>query len=70
MKELMGDGGRSLFFLILAFGCAWTILDLFYGNKLLLKLVNAIFDSDDSATEPVLNDEELDKKKKGIATGK
>lgn len=46
IKDLMGDGGRSLFFLILSFGCLWVILDLFYGKKTLVVLVDNIFDGD------------------------
>lgn len=38
-----GDGGRSLFFLIMACLCAWLILDIFYGADLIGQLVNKLF---------------------------
>ena len=38
-----GDGGKSLFFLIMACLCAWLILDIFYGADLIGQLVNKLF---------------------------
>lgn len=69
LKDVMGDGGRSLFFLILAMACGWIILDLFYGNKIIVVLVDKIFDGGNEPTTP-LTDRELERKKAGVATGK
>lgn len=37
------DDGKSIFFLILAFGCMYLILDVFYGNNKLKSLADTIF---------------------------
>lgn len=64
IKDLMGDGGRSLFFLILSFGCLWVILDLFYGKKTLVVLVDNIFDGDSKSDGITLSkDDETETKK-------
>lgn len=39
----MNDEGKSLFFLILSLSCIWLIMDMYYGNKYLSKLIDGIF---------------------------
>lgn len=52
VKTVTGsDDGKSIFFLILAFGCMYLILDVFYGNNKLKSLADTIFGvSSDSTT--------------------
>ena len=46
-ETALGSDGKSLFFLILSFVCIWLILDMFYGNKIIKKLVDSIFGETD-----------------------
>lgn len=46
-ETALGSDGKSLFFLILSFICIWLILDMFYGNKIIKKLVDSIFSETD-----------------------
>lgn len=43
-KTMMGDGGKSLFFLIISMVCLWLIMDMFYGDKKISQLVDSIFE--------------------------
>ena len=47
-ETALGSDGKSLFFLILSFVCIWLILDMFYGNKIIKKLVDSIFSDSDT----------------------
>lgn len=38
----MNDNSKSLFFLIVSFGCFWLVLDEYYGQKYLSKLVDGL----------------------------
>lgn len=38
-----GDGGKSLFFIIMACVCVWLIMDVFYGADYIGQLVNKMF---------------------------
>lgn len=38
----MNDNSKSLFFLIISFGCFWLVLDEYYGNKYLSKIVDGL----------------------------
>lgn len=60
----MNDNSKSLFFLIVSFGCFWLVLDEYYGQKYLSKLVdglgiggsslsNGIIDASESVSDKV-----------------
>lgn len=38
----MNDNSKSLFFLIVSFGCFWLVLDEYYGQKYLSKLIDGL----------------------------
>ena len=40
---MTGDGGKSLFFIIMACVCLWLILDVFYGDDYIGQLINKMF---------------------------
>lgn len=40
---MTGDGGKSLFFIIMACICIWLILDVFYGNDYIGQLIDKMF---------------------------
>ena len=50
-ESALGSDGKSLFFLILSFVCIWLILDMFYGNKIIKKLVDSIFSDSDTTPQ-------------------
>lgn len=55
VKTVTGsDDGKALFFLILASGCLYLILDVFYGNNKLLSFAKNIFGISNSGN--VVND--------------
>lgn len=64
-NSVMGDSGKSLFFLILSMVCFWLVLDLFYGNGILKTLVGKIFWDGKQVTPPQPPPEKpIEKKKK------
>lgn len=40
---MTGDGGKSLFFLIMSCVCIWLILDVFYGSDYIGQLIDKMF---------------------------
>ena len=50
-ESALGSDGKSLFFLIISFVCIWLILDMFYGNKIIKKLVDSIFSDSDTTPQ-------------------
>ena len=40
---MTGDGGKSLFFIIMSCICLWLILDVFYGPDYIGQLIDKMF---------------------------
>lgn len=72
-ETLIGDDGKSLFFLIISMACFWLILNIFYGNNLIGQLVNNIFNDEYTEEEKEEDRKKLEDKfntPKGEATKK
>ena len=65
---IMGSDGKSLFFLILSFVCIWLILDMFYGNKIIKKLVDSIFSASDTTPQRTFDSSSSDDVQKNNST--
>ena len=42
-EAFTGDGGKSLFFIIMSCICLWLILDVFYGSDYIGQLIDKMF---------------------------
>lgn len=51
----MNDNSKSLFFLIISFGCFWLVLDEYYGNKYLSKIVSGLGIGSISVGDSIVN---------------
>lgn len=40
---MTGDGGKSLFFIIMSCICIWLIMDVFYGDDFIGQLIDKMF---------------------------
>lgn len=67
-KTALGSDGKSLFFLILSFVCIWLILDMFYGNKIIKKLVDSIFSDSDTTPQRTFDSSSSDDVQKNNST--
>ena len=67
-ESALGSDGKSLFFLILSFVCIWLILDMFYGNKIIKKLVDSIFSDSDTAPQRTFDSSSSDVVNKNNST--
>ena len=67
-KTALGSDGKSLFFLILSFVCIWLILDMFYGNKIIKKLVDSIFSDSDTTPQRTFDSSSSDAVQKNNST--
>lgn len=65
---ILGSDGKSLFFLILSFTCIWLILDMFYGNKIIKKLVDSIFSDSDTMPQRTFDSSSSDDVQKNNST--